>query len=43
MVGDILAKAMRQKSKKGWDEKEENDSNVGTTGIESFMSGILGR
>lgn len=43
MVGDILAKAMGQESKKRWNEKEENDSNMGTTGIESFVPGILGR
>lgn len=42
MVGDILAKSMGQESKKGCDEKE-NDFNVGTTGIESFVPGILGR
>lgn len=33
MVGDILAKAMGQESEEGWDEEEENDSSVGTTGI----------
>lgn len=43
MVGDILAKAMGQEGKKGWDEKDENDSSVGTTSIESLVPGILGR
>lgn len=43
MMGDILAKAMGQESKKRRDEKEENDANVGTTGVESFVPSILGR
>lgn len=42
MMGDILAKSVGQESEKGWDEKE-NESNVGTTRIESLVPDILGR
>lgn len=40
---NILAKVIDQESEKGWDEKEENKSTVGTTSIDSLVPGILGR
>ena len=43
MVGNVLAKAISKENEKGWDEKKENESNMGTTSIDILVSGFLGR
>lgn len=40
---DIVAEAMSEDREHGWCVEDENDTDMGTTGAEGFLSGISGR
>ena len=39
---NIVSKSMSHKGEKGWSEESQNDTHMGTTGMKSFESGLLG-
>ena len=42
ILGDIMTKAVSKKGKESWTKEGKDDTNMGTTGIQSLQASILG-